>query len=207
MIRQSMRASEKVNSWPIPLRYFWTQLWGYCDDHGRGRRDARLILADTFPMDEEVTLEMVERWMVALEKSGVIATYKVNGKSYFECVNWDEHQEPPYYKKTDIPDKSGIVPIAQKRSAKFQKVPEKFSRIEGGIEVEEKGKEPPRKCPEHAGTRFAPLCGNCKEARLEHEQWVKDHPPATKSGIITPPTCKHDYPTGACPHCESEAAA
>ena len=42
MLRQSMRTSEKVNAWPIPLRYFWTQLWGYCDDWGRGRRDPRL---------------------------------------------------------------------------------------------------------------------------------------------------------------------
>lgn len=210
MLRASMRSSEKVNSWPIPLRYFWTQLWGYCDDYGRGRRDARLVWADVFPLDEEVSVKTVDRWMSALEQAGVITVYEVRGKRYFECNNWTEHQPLGYLRKTDVPDSSGNVP---ENFGKVSKVLDNSGRREGkGREV--KGREgahsaePPSKCEKHSHLTNPPTCGACADARKAHDVWVlaeKNKP--TASGIVTPPTCKHDYPPTECPHCESGAAA
>lgn len=167
MIRASMRESEKVNGWPIPLRYFWTQLWGYCDSYGRGRRNARLVCAGTFPLDEEVTTQTVERWMVALEKAGVIRSYEVENKTYFECIGWDEHQSISYRKRTDIPDSSGQIPEFQKSSGKVRKVSHQ-GEGEGEVEREVEGGAPTPFCKKHPKGTDDP-CRACGNARRAHD--------------------------------------
>jgi hypothetical protein len=214
MLRASMRTSEKVNDWPIPLRYFWTQLWGYCDDHGRGRYDSRLIVADTFPIDDEVSSAVVSRWMQALEMARVIRSYEVDGKKYFECVNWSEHQEPTYLKKTDIPDESGIVPKPGKRSEKVQNISESSRPIEGKGregEVEEKGNAQSTLapfCKQHPSGTDKPCraCGNARRA-FDAAVVVEKNKP-TVPGIITAADCvRHPgRPALGCDRCAEEVA-
>lgn len=107
-IKPEIRISEKVNSWPIEVRYFWIMLWGYCDDHGRGRDNAKLIVADSFPLDDSVTHKDVERWLTLLEKSGVIRRYMVDGSKYLLITNWLEHQRPSHPAKSVIPAPQAI---------------------------------------------------------------------------------------------------
>jgi hypothetical protein len=215
MLRASMRSSEKVNSWPIPVRYFWTQLWGYCDDHGRGRYDPRLIVADTFPIDDEVTATTVSRWMQALELAGVISVYEVAGKAYFECVNWDEHQDLPYLRKTEVPDRFGDVPEPAKRSKKILessgKVPPKGRGREGEIEGGKADAEPPLFCSAHPNGS-AQRCGRCADARRLHEQWERVTKPAARPtivGIVTDPDCDihPGRPKRGCDRCAEEGVA
>lgn len=214
VLRAGMRSSEKVNSWPIPLRYFWSMLWGYCDDFGRGRRDARLIVADTFPIDEEVDSRTVERWMKALEGAGVIDTYEVDGKRYFECVNWWEHNDLVYLKKTEIPDRAGDIPKPGKRSEKVQKVSKKSQGKEGEVEEEREREEereeensPPTPfCKKHPNGTDTPCraCGNARRAFDTLATATKNKP--TIPGIVTDPDCpKHPYyPARACDRCAEE---
>lgn len=198
MLRAAMRESERVNSWPIPLRFFWTQLWGYCDSYGRGRRDPRLVLAGTFPLDEEVDTKMIDRWMIALEKQEVIAVYEVAGKRYFECVNWDEHQDIRYRKKTDVPDRQGVIPGISKNSKTFQNV---SHQVEGEVEGEEEreGESAPSPfCKKHPTGTDKP-CAPCGDARRRHTASTPT-PKPTVSGIVTAPQCKeHGYPF-PCPY-------
>lgn len=208
MIRASMRSSEKVNSWPIPLRYFWTQLWGYCDDYGRGRRDARLVWADLFPLDDDVSVKTVDRWMDALEQSGVIVVYEVGGKRYFECINWTEHQPLGYLRKTVIPDSSGNVPD---NFGKVSKSLESSGQREGkGREVKEEGKAlsaPALFCPKHPTGTTDPCraCGNLRRAAEAARVTPVAKP--TVSGIVTPPACdEHGYPF-PCKYCNPMEAA
>ena len=215
MIRASMRSSEKVSGWPFELRYFWTQLWGYCDDFGRGRNDNRLLKAGVLPLDDDVTAERVGGWMQALEMAGVIQAYEVSGKRYFECVNWHEHQELPYFRKTDIPDSSGNIPSSGKRSEVLQKIQEDFSRREGkGIEGnrrEGKATETAAApfCVKHPNGTDKPCraCGNARRA-FDADVIVKKNKP-TVPGIITPPDCpKHpNRPERDCDRCAEEAVA
>ena len=220
MIRGSMRESEKVNGWPIPLRYFWTQLWGYCDSWGRGRRDPRLVYAGTFPLDEEVDAKTVERWLHALETAGVIESYEVGGKRYFECVNWPEHQEITYLKKTDIPDRFGIVPKAGKNSGK---VPEKSRKVqnipaqgegEGEVEGEIEGEGESAGaltpfCIKHPSGTDKP-CRACGNARRVYDAalFAKKHKP-TVPGIIPEPDCPTHpgRPLRGCNRCAEELAS
>lgn len=102
-IKPEIRTSEKVTSWPIEVRYFWIMLWGYVDDYGKGRDNARLIKADSYPLDDDITAKDVERMMKILEKDRVIRRYTVEDKQYFLILNWSEHQKPSHPAKSPIP--------------------------------------------------------------------------------------------------------
>lgn len=179
MIRAELRISRTVNRWAIDVRYFWTQLWGYCDDFGRGRYDAKVILADTFPIDDAVTTSDITKWMRTLERSGVIHRYEVDGRLYFECVSWEEHQPMRYQRKTRIPDPFGKVPQS---SAKFRKVShEEEGDREGDTEGEVSTKPPSPFCGKHPSGTTDPCraCGNARKARTEWD--AKPKPSNTKA--------------------------
>lgn len=104
MIKTEVRTSEKVASWPLEVRYFWILLWGYVDDHGKGKDNALLIKADCFPLDENITSETVDKWLCVLADSGVIVRYEVAGVRYLAVKNWHEHQKPQHPGKDLFPN-------------------------------------------------------------------------------------------------------
>lgn len=217
MMRAEMRYSEKVNSWPIPVRFFFSQLWGACDDYGRGRYDARVVKADTFPIDDEVTVAMVGRWLKALEVAGVLVPYESGGKQYFYLPGWDdplEGQTLRYKKKSNIPEPPGALRNSPKS---FANLPNSAHEGEGEREGERdtegekestaRGAPPPLGCPKHPQGTDKP-CRPCGDARRSYEAWEraqKNKP--TTSGIITEPDCpKHPHrPLRGCDRCAEEA--
>lgn len=115
-IKPEVRISEKVNSWPLECRYFWVLLWGYCDDYGYGRDNARLIVADSFPLDDKVTAEMVSEWMNVLWMSEVITRFAVGGSLYFQVINWKEHQQIAHPAKRFLPTIEDATEVFQQPS-------------------------------------------------------------------------------------------
>jgi hypothetical protein len=103
-IKPEIRHSEKVNSWPVEIRYFWIMLWGYCDDYGKGKDNAKLIKADSYPLDDEVTPDQIEEWLKVLESDKVIFRYRVREQNYLVVRNWHEHQKPSHPRTSVIPD-------------------------------------------------------------------------------------------------------
>lgn len=103
MIKPDVRESEKVASWPIEVRYFWVLLWGYVDDHGKGKDNPLLVKSDCFPLDEGITRETVDEWLWLLAESGVIVRYVNDGQKLLEVVNWKEHQKPQHPKPDVLP--------------------------------------------------------------------------------------------------------
>lgn len=103
-IKPEIRTSEKVTAWPIEVRYFWVLLWGYVNDYGKGSDNARLIKADSYPLDDEITAATVEGYLDLLANDGVIVRYEVGGKRYLAVKNWEEHQKPSHRAKDTFPD-------------------------------------------------------------------------------------------------------
>lgn len=202
MIRSELRISRTVNRWPIEVRYFWTQLWGYCDDYGRGRYESKVILADTFPIDDEITAADITRWMKVLERAGVIHRYEVGERIYFECVSWEEHQPMRYKRKSRIPGPDGVIPGNFGILRNSAESSEKFRNIsheeEGDIEEKKKGEGVPTPhCGKHPNGTTAP-CRACGDARREFESWKADqkHKPTSTPRRADPKTCKHKkHPT------------
>ena len=103
-IKPEIRISETVNAWPVEIRYFWIMLWGYVDDYGRGRDNSKLIVADTYPLDDSISADDVSRWLDVLAEARVIQRYAVAGKKYLAVTNWSEHQRPSHPAKSVIPE-------------------------------------------------------------------------------------------------------
>lgn len=103
-IKPEIRTSEKVAAWPIEVRYFWVLLWGYVNDYGKGVDNARLIKADSYPLDDEITADIVEGYLSVLSNDGVIVRYEADGKRYLAVRNWEEHQKPSHRAKDTFPD-------------------------------------------------------------------------------------------------------
>lgn len=127
-IKPEVRISEKVNSWPIECRYFWVLLWGYCDDYGYGRDNARLIVADSFPLDDTVTAEMVSEWMDTIWESGVIDRFAVDDSLYFRVINWDEHQKISHPAKQFLPTIDEATEVFERPPVTLRRITETFEK-------------------------------------------------------------------------------
>lgn len=102
-VKPELRTSLTVAEWPREVRYFFVLLWGYLDDHGRGVDDARLIRADCFPLDDDVTRAVVDEWLELIGAAGSLCRYSVNGRRYLHIPEWADHQKPQHPKATQIP--------------------------------------------------------------------------------------------------------
>lgn len=73
-------------------RWTFAGLWTYADDAGRARDDARLVKAALYPLDDDMTLEVVVDDLEQLHQVGAICRYEVDGKRFLHMPRWSEHQ-------------------------------------------------------------------------------------------------------------------
>jgi hypothetical protein len=103
-VKPEMRKSHTVCSWPYPVRWTFVGLPGYVDDLGRGLDDVRLIKAELYPLDDDMTVRKLDQHLAEIAASGPLCRYEVDGKRYLHLVSWDEHQ------KVNRPSPSRIPP-------------------------------------------------------------------------------------------------
>ena len=111
-IKPEFRTSLTVTGWPRDIRLFFVLLWGYLDDQGRGVDEPRLIKADCFPLDDDVTAAVVDEWIDVIAKAGTVVRYKARGHRYLCVPGWAEHQRTQHPKASRIPapEAGEIVP-------------------------------------------------------------------------------------------------
>lgn len=190
-VSPGLRTSETAAQWDREARYAWVLLWGYLDDYGRGIDNAKVIAADCFPLDDDVSPQMMKGWLDLYETAGSTCRYEFEGKKYLHVLNWSDHQKPQH------PSKARIVPCPKHepgahrtwlevRAAEHAKVsgnpheplmsPSPTSR--GGDEVEvSEGDEGgpasgapapplyPNHCDAHANVAEPGNCGLCGDRR------------------------------------------
>jgi hypothetical protein len=109
-IKPELRTDLTVGSWPIPARYAWVLLLGYVDDAGRGLDDLRLLVADLFPLDRDVTERRLNAWLDLMAEETTVnhpaplCRYEIDGKRYLHATRWANHQ------KISRPTRSRIPP-------------------------------------------------------------------------------------------------
>lgn len=105
-IKPDIRRSLTVSSWPYVVRWTFAGLPGYCDDHGRGLDDIRLVKAELYPLDDDMTARKLDRHLDMIANTGSrppLCRYEVAGQRYFHLVNWSEHQRPSHPTPSRIP--------------------------------------------------------------------------------------------------------
>jgi hypothetical protein len=110
-IKPEVRKSLTVGAWPREVRLAWVYLWGYLDDYGRGVDDMRLILAECFPLDRDVTEKKMERWVALMaekpehdpDELPALCRYEVTGRHYLHATKWSVHQKVSHAQPSRIP--------------------------------------------------------------------------------------------------------
>lgn len=110
-VKPEFCTSEAIAALPRDLRLHFIQLWTYADDYGRGKDEPRVIKGAIWPIDDDVTPEQVEAWQCALAAAGRIVRYTVDGRQFFEVVNWLEHQKPNRRTESKLPAPDQGVPV------------------------------------------------------------------------------------------------
>lgn len=96
-VKPELRTSLTAAQWPREVRYFWVLLWGYLDDHGYGVDEPRLIKPDCFPLDDDLSPEIIDKWLDLFVQSGSLCRFTApDGRRYLHAVNWAEHQRPQH---------------------------------------------------------------------------------------------------------------
>jgi len=98
-VKPEIRRSLTVAEWPHSVRLAWIYLWMYLDDAGRGLDDMRLIVAELFPLDRDVSENKMNRWLglMATTKTAEddvppLCRYEVQGRRYLHATGW-QHQK------------------------------------------------------------------------------------------------------------------
>jgi hypothetical protein len=134
-IKPDIRKSRTVCSWPYVVRWTFAGLPGYLDDAGRGLDDVRLIKAELYPLDDDMTARKLEQHLLTIATNGPLCRYEVDGHAYLHIVSWEEHQRvnrptpsriPPCPKHESsvsphgVNDESLTEPSSQERKGKEQ---------------------------------------------------------------------------------------
>lgn len=77
-------------------RLTFAGLWTEADDHGRGIADQRILKGALWALDDDVTHQHVSAHLDVLVETGHIRLYEVDGETYYEIVNWTDHQASAY---------------------------------------------------------------------------------------------------------------
>lgn len=93
LIKDSLCTSDKVNALSDFEFRVWVSLITYVDDYGRGDARPAIIKGRCFPLRNDATQEKISEALSALEKSGCIKTYDVDGGKYFCFPRWEMHQK------------------------------------------------------------------------------------------------------------------
>lgn len=91
-VKPDMRRSLLVSSWPYAVRWTFVGLPGYLDDEGRGLDDARLIKAELYPLDDDMSARKLGKHLDTIADRGPLCRYEVGGQKYLHVTSWAEHQ-------------------------------------------------------------------------------------------------------------------
>lgn len=220
-IKPDFFISETVTALDFRTRLTWIGLWTHCDDYGRHRDNVKLIKAAVWPLDA-VSLRDVADDLDALVIAGLLYRYSIDGKTYLQVTNWEEHQRVDKPSKSTIPapTEESVIhratadvsaaqdprdTLANPREEPSNPRGRKGKEGKGGEGTRETREEPPSRCPKHLDDPDPPSCIPCKNVRLTHERWQRDQQQHL-AGLAAGPRCpKHrGQPAHNCALCRAE---
>ncbi len=101
-IKPGFFSSDDVTPLSFRARLTWIGLWTYCDDHGRGKDNTRLIKAAVWPLDE-LSFQDVEDDLTELAKHKRIVRYRRDDHRLLAVTSWHFHQSVNRPGKTLFP--------------------------------------------------------------------------------------------------------
>lgn len=111
-------SKEKWAAVPRDVRFTYKGIWEVMtDDDGRFQADARLIKAQVWPLDDDITAKKIEKWLPQLaaitvterggHRSPAIVLYEVDGIRYGYLPGFVKHQKISHPTPSKLPDPEG----------------------------------------------------------------------------------------------------
>lgn len=91
IIRESICSSENLNNNSLETIGFWALLLTAVDDFGRFDSRPAIIKGRCFPLRSDVSLADIERYLLALQDTGLLVLYVVEERRYLQLANWAKY--------------------------------------------------------------------------------------------------------------------
>lgn len=104
MISPDTWSSEDFAELSILARLTFIGLMSTADDYGKGRANVKLIMANLYPYDTEITQEQMESCLTEIAEKMSIIFYRCDKREYYSLVNWSKWQRIDKPAKSIYPD-------------------------------------------------------------------------------------------------------
>lgn len=84
--------SEDMTTVSRDCRLFYIGLWNLADEHSRLRGDSRFLKGQIFPYDDDVSQDVISKWVDELEALGNVRKYRVGSATYLFLPKLAQHQ-------------------------------------------------------------------------------------------------------------------
>lgn len=104
-LKHTFFSDEKICEYPLAVRWTFAGLIAHADDEGRLKGDPRLVKAQVWPLDDDITAARVAEHLTRLASGPEprIRWYKVAGRQYVEVINFKRHQYIQKPKPSELP--------------------------------------------------------------------------------------------------------
>ena len=103
MIQPGIWIDEGFLSLSIQARLLFIGMISGADDEGRGLATDRCLKARIFPADDDVTLSQIRNYRDEVAAAVNVTIYEVDGKTYYQCSKWQNHQRLEHPSQSIIP--------------------------------------------------------------------------------------------------------
>ena len=92
IIKESICASDTINSLSWFEEVFFYRLIVNCDDYGRLDARPAILKSKLFPLKERIAIKDIESALVKLADAGCVRLYECDSKPYLYLPTWEVHQ-------------------------------------------------------------------------------------------------------------------
>jgi hypothetical protein len=103
LLKKEFFTDPKVGALPLGARLLFQSMWVNADDTGHGIADIRLLKAQAFPYDANISLEDIEGWLKQMVNARMVTLYEAAGEHYYEVRNFLKHQVISHPSKFEYP--------------------------------------------------------------------------------------------------------
>jgi hypothetical protein len=101
-IKPEFPQSETIGRLSRDARLLFIQLWTLADDDGRLRAASRMLASLLYPYDDDAP-NLIDGWLLELEKEDCITCYQHENTTYLQIDNWHKHQKIQHPTPSKIP--------------------------------------------------------------------------------------------------------
>lgn len=85
-------ADQELCALPRDVRALYHALWNFADEEARAQGDPRLVKSNCFPLDDDLTPEVIDGMLNELAKGAWVVRYVVGGAQYIYLPKLSKHQ-------------------------------------------------------------------------------------------------------------------